>query len=322
MSHFYSIDYLRALAAFGVVVFHAGLFGSDWSFVLGNAGVDIFFVVSGLVMVISSQHLGPRAFLLRRLVRIVPLYWLVTLVTFAVDGLDGSHLPEVLRSLAFIPYVSPESQPLVAPIVSVGWTLNLEMMFYLLFTVAMILVRAWMVPVLSVFLLGCAVAGKLLPASGELVAFYTQGIILEFAFGLVLGQALLSNRLALPPWIGVLCATIGGLLLAAPISVPLRVLEYGVPAALLVTGAVIAEPWVRRAPLRVLKLCGDASYSLYLWHLLILSAVFGGAAQLGVSEAWPLQESAIVIAQGVAVGLYLLVEKPIHQSLRRLRHRQ
>ena len=88
-----SIQVLRAVAAIAVLTLHAAnekvsFLGGDpapfKNFVLGAAGVDLFFVISGFVMVYSSESLfgradGPLSFFLRRLARIAPLYWAVTI---------------------------------------------------------------------------------------------------------------------------------------------------------------------------------------------------------------------------------------------------
>jgi exopolysaccharide production protein ExoZ len=124
-----SIQILRAAAALGVLLDHAGRWLDVAPIVdIGAAGVDLFFVISGFIMVYTSERLfgqtgAPQRFLARRIIRIVPLYW--TLTAFAALVLFGFG-PNTLGSYLFIPTHR-------GPILTVGWTLNYEMMFYSLF---------------------------------------------------------------------------------------------------------------------------------------------------------------------------------------------
>ncbi|MBA4334995.1 MAG: hypothetical protein C0420_08825, partial [Methylobacterium sp.] len=106
------IQVLRALAAFMVAVHHvqpdaavlARLAGQPFAgsdLLPWMAGVDIFFVVSGFIMVHASASLfdrpgAPALFLKRRLVRIVPLYWAATTLFLLI----GLALPATLNSPA------------------------------------------------------------------------------------------------------------------------------------------------------------------------------------------------------------------------------
>src|SRR3569623_79790 len=116
-----------------------------------GVGVDVFFVISGFIMYyISAGEFGrPGAqsrFLPRRIIRLVPLYWLFTLAMLAamllVPGqlahtvLDPLH---ILASFVFVPWL--DSTGLAHPILGLGWTLNYEMYFYVLFSFALLLPR-------------------------------------------------------------------------------------------------------------------------------------------------------------------------------------
>ena len=102
------------------------------------SGVDLFFVISGFIMVYSSEDLfgargAWRTFLTRRLVRIVPLYWLTTAITIPLMSLTVDW-QSLLGSYFFIPYRAPSNA--IVPLHGVGWTLNLEMFFYVIFAAA------------------------------------------------------------------------------------------------------------------------------------------------------------------------------------------
>jgi peptidoglycan/LPS O-acetylase OafA/YrhL len=133
----YGLELLRFIAAALVLFFHISVIG------VGEFGVDIFFIISGFVMMYSTQT-DSRNFFLKRLIRIVPLYWLVTIITFSFYyifpsffSLPSNDLSHLVMSLLFIPFDKNGSGH--APILSVGWTLNYEMYFYFLFSLACII---------------------------------------------------------------------------------------------------------------------------------------------------------------------------------------
>src|SRR5690242_14114495 len=118
-----SIQYLRGLAALGVLAFHAAE-RAGGTFDLGAAGVDVFFVISGFIMwvIAAERPTTPAAFLSRRIQRIVPLYWAVTLTVAAVAVLVPGSFPRlqvswaaVLKSLLFVPYEGADG--LIAPLI-------------------------------------------------------------------------------------------------------------------------------------------------------------------------------------------------------------
>lgn len=293
MPQLYAIQVLRALAALMVAVHHiqpdaaevaarAGL-GFEASRLLPwMAGVDIFFVVSGFIMVHASRDLfgrpgGVRLFWCRRLARIVPLYWAATtlflLVAFFLPAslnTDAPGLGQILGSYLFWPTVSTAG--LVQPVYSLGWTLNYEMLFYALFGAALVLPRPLAIGGVAL-LLGALVATQAFAGPLPLpFGFWGQPIVLEFVIGM--GLALLRDRgfrlRATPRWMltGIALAI---LLYAARlpedagawIDFALR----GAAATLLVLAAVTGDG--RSAPsalVRFLARLGDASYALYLVH--------------------------------------------------------
>ncbi len=140
----YSIQYLRAVAAYLVVLFHISATlngkGSDIAvFETGAIGVDIFFVLSGflMAMIVGQRREIDGQFLLRRIIRIAPLYYLLTSVLFVIAALapdflvsDRLNFAQLFASFLFIPFPSADGS--LAPILSLGWTLNYEMFFYCL----------------------------------------------------------------------------------------------------------------------------------------------------------------------------------------------
>ena len=136
---------------------------ADGFWLFGQAGVDIFFVISGFIMWVTTHDrpTTPLRFMTNRIVRIVPLYWLITLavaaMAFAVPSLFRGVVltPEhVIKSLLFIPHYYPGMPTRVWPLLLPGWTLNYEMVFYLVFAIALLLPRRLMIPLIAASLHG------------------------------------------------------------------------------------------------------------------------------------------------------------------------
>lgn len=161
---------LRAVAALAVVIAHLpvpqeGVASAIPYARYGAVGVDLFFVISGFVMVLTSGSLfdadGPRVFGARRVARIVPAYWIATFAqaaTYYAIGLGAVVTVEgMLTSLFFLPINHATTM------VGVGWSLNSEMFFYLLFACALPLGRSRAVLVLSLLMTAFAVLGRSVP---------------------------------------------------------------------------------------------------------------------------------------------------------------
>jgi exopolysaccharide production protein ExoZ len=195
---FHFLQALRAIAAWLVVADHAliDVTHSELSnptaslaWTLGSVGVYVFFVISGFVMVhISWDDFGrPGAaptFLRRRIIRIVPLYWLATLgavVFHKVSANDSvpAGWPELLQSLLFIPY--HEENIGWAPILRQGWTLNYEMMFYAIFALCLIFERKMALWGLAVALVIFTLVGRFFPPG--ILAYLSSPILLWFVLG-------------------------------------------------------------------------------------------------------------------------------------------
>ncbi|GGB07503.1 acyltransferase [Brucella endophytica] len=309
-----SIQVLRAVAALAVVFFHL----SPTSWTLGAAGVDLFFVISGFIMGTVGLSDSPGGFMVKRILRIVPLYWAITLLMCAaslVPGLFANFtfdLPRLVTSLFFIPFENPQGK--IWPLVVVGWTLNYEMFFYVLFALGLWLRRPILVPVLAIAAL--TANGWLLRPEATIPRFYTDQLLLEFAIGLLLSRAmffknaLLGAALAIA---GVVSLLSWGLASDTP---EWRIVFWGLPAAAIVAGFVAIEragAFPAQA-LRPLEKVGDASYSLYLTHGLVL-AVVGKFVWHGSLLAIL---TALVASIAVAMLSYYLFERPVGQILRGL----
>jgi exopolysaccharide production protein ExoZ len=278
-----SIQCLRGIAAL-MVVFHHVLHQSPgflalWPTEAGQAGVDLFFVISGFVMVYVTQdrERSPQLFLAMRAARIIPVYWFYTLAAaalmFLVHNLFRSNeltVRHVVFSMLFMPHQTGSNTDL-SPIVKQGWTLNYEVFFYVLFAIAMAISTRRRAPIATTVLVAMAVAGYWMHFSGHSLGtagFYLNGIILEFAFGMLIAKAYLNG------WLERLSPVFGGILVVAGFVALLtlpdqvsRVLAYGVPAVVIVIGALAFERRFRVLKVPLLQFTGDASYSIYLVHI-------------------------------------------------------
>jgi peptidoglycan/LPS O-acetylase OafA/YrhL len=335
-----SIQYLRAVAALMIVVFHAGNqlarlgLPADWGAGL-QGGVDVFFVISGVIMWVTTAGvpMRPAEFWLRRIIRIVPLYWVMTTAMVAaallIPGLlrtarfDAAH---VVASYLFIPWTHPvlgEAMPILVP----GWTLNHEMFFYALFGLALVLperARFWAVGgVLAGFVLVATI-----PGAGTALRFHGSGIVLEFWAGMALGRLHLAGRLPGARASAALLALGGAALLLGPpllesaIAAGLpRVLHAGLPATLVVLGALGLERAGRvgRHPFGLLL--GEASYALYLSHVMVLPAVAAVWGRVLPGGGLPSTLGFVLVGSAAAVAvsviLYRTVEKPLRHALHR-----
>jgi exopolysaccharide production protein ExoZ len=335
---FLSIQALRMVAALLVVVTHSTQFALerlDRHFFIwerGTRGVDIFFVISGFVMVFSSQKLfaqadGWRTFAEHRIVRIVPLYWLVTslkvmilLVTPAL-ALHAKLTPiTAICSYLFLPSRNLDGK--LWPLVSVGWTLNFEMLFYFLFTVALFWRRS-VYRFIGVILTMLAVAALFRQPAWPAAAFYLDSMVLEFFFGMLVARACLRGLL-IPQRVACFLLPIGFLLLLLPsteLHVP-KVLLSGVPASLIIWSAASLGSLERFIPSSVLFL-GDASYSIYLIHTFVCPLAPSVFSRIHWIHPWLSVCISVAIGVGAGCVLHKFVELPMTGWLKsRVRARQ
>jgi len=312
----YGIQYLRAAAALAVVFFHAAE-KTGHHFTIGAAGVDVFFVISGFIMwVISDRRpVTPLEFIRDRARRIVPVYWLATavMVAGALAGLFPNlvlSLEHVLASLFFVPARSPSSGE-VWPVLVQGWTLNFEMLFYLVFAGSLVLPRNWRLPAMSGLFLALVIAGRVATFDGTLMLTYTRPIILEFVAGMIIAEFWLKGRVP-PLAVGsaLMACSLGGFALIGLLALPFDELITGPLAVLLVLGVLSLEAngCVRRVPLPALL--GDASYSIYLWHTFAISVVAKVALEIDLG-APATMFMAVLSGTLIGIAAYMMLERPL-----------
>jgi peptidoglycan/LPS O-acetylase OafA/YrhL len=337
-----NIQVLRAFAALAVTWRHMLMwFETDPGYGLlhvGRAGVDVFFVISGFIMFHTTQNNDRTTvqFWTDRVVRIAPLYWLMTLLVVAlyVLGLPAGDakqidLNDVLLALLFIPNLRGDGD--WNPILSTGWTLIFEMYFYALFGLTFFLrsqVKA--LALLTAFFVVYYAVGSLVALPYTFFR-WSQPITLEFAAGGLL--ALLHRRpLDLPrvpakaAGYGLVAAGVIAFFIVAYIFTDqtaeptgIRTLINGPPAVMVVAGALLLEKSGIVWNSRTLLLLGAASYSIYLAHLPVLqyaSILWRDLSLAAPQLLAPFYAATYAIAVVAGIGLYFGFEKPVHAFLR------
>jgi peptidoglycan/LPS O-acetylase OafA/YrhL len=288
-----SLQWLRFLAAMMVVIHHLNLslevfarkFGVVTSVVAmsGEFGVQVFFVISGLIMVhVAGEQFGSlrsaKKFALNRAIRIVPLYWTLTLLQVAVLIISGSLPGEpgrlsgtaLIKSMLFIPRI--DYMGLHRPLLEQGWTLNFEMAFYAVFAVALILPRLAGLAIVAAVLALMAALSPFVPDQGYGLLF--DPIVLYFLAGVLIGVA--RKALWSRGWRGIQgisAAMVCSALMAASILF-LNMFGPGAWQPIIATAVVASAVCLRDVQnglaARLFAFGGDISYSAYLSHGFVL----------------------------------------------------
>lgn len=327
-----SIQCLRALAAVLVVAMHNFYFLDAYSAVsglakpalegwyqfknIGGIGVHIFFVISGFIMVYmldSDPRLTAGKFFSRRLSKIVPLYWIISAFWLWWD--PNKHFWFVTDSLLFIPVRE------VMPLAGVGWTLNYEMFFYVVFGLIAV---AWRRSIMWVPVVFAGFAAESMLTDNYVVHFYANPIVWEFIAGMVVARIYrLPAVMDASPLI--LALGVAGLAFSAATFPPpggwevTTVIHWAPIGTLLVLGSVSAEAagMLRRVSnVRLVQAIGASSYSLYLVHNVLFTGVnsyvlrfTGGGLDVGYG---------LLIAVACLCGwlLHRCVERPVLKAIR------
>ena len=320
----WSLQILRFVAASMVVYLHAtetafeatgsnGIVPLNLS-IVGISGVDIFFVLSGVVIARTAPGLSAAEFAWKRFRRIIPIYLLCCLPDVLIAAKTGIGWRDAVATFL----LWPATDVMTAPILLVAWTLCFEVLFYAAATLVLI-DRRWAYALLAAY--GLAFA---LRPFGPLFQFLGNPIVLEFLFGVAIAHAPMRREAVWLIPVGAAGLAAAGLFGVAPFGGTLkylmgvdalqRVIVYGVPAALIVYGTMQI-----RAKQSAWTYLGDASYSLYLTHPLPVSAL------LTLWTAYPIPADLIVVVGMitsvlVAWRVHELFEKPVLAALRPAAH--
>jgi exopolysaccharide production protein ExoZ len=313
----WSLQALRFFAALAVVHFHAAntafMVTGDWGAagaagsLFGRAGVDVFFVLSGVVITLAARGATAGQFIARRVRRIWPIYLFASAPFVALAVVNGAFgWRAVIASIGLFPV----TDTITPPVLPVGWTLCFEVLFY-----AAAAIVIWRPKTIGVLLTIFLVA--LIWRQSPLAQFVGNPLVLEFLAGVGIVSA--------PRWrpavagipIGAAMLLIAVLARWLPPIMPTDLLRgehgwvhlaaQGVPAALIVWG-------VLQLDLRpgLLTYLGDASYSLYLTHPLVMLCVMLACRLTHLKpEANLLIVASMLASVVVAWRVHELVEKPL-----------
>ena len=345
MSKLNNIQALRGVAVLVVVLFHLVIierkFGGSSTILpgwlqFGMFGVDLFFVISGFVMVMVTRGKFQNVkqsllFLYHRVSRIYPLYWVYTTVALIVfliqpswvNSSQGNQV-DILASYLLLPDE-------LLPLVQVGWTLIHEMYFYLVFFLIMLfLPEKFLSASLLIWGLVIAVFGS--SAGNPYSEIIFSPLTLEFLFGCLIAVHYYNAKeikmngalLAALAAIGLIAAILGYLHSVSQISAApygwSRLGYYGIPAIVIVFCGINAERNGFVFP-NVLTQAGNASYSIYLSHLFtvnVVGKIWGLFAIASTFDNYIAILAAFVLAMVVGFISYQYIETPLLRLTRRI----
>jgi len=320
----HALQYLRALAALVVVYSHACIQVPAYKAHIvefGSFGVDIFFVISGFIMMyISKPSHTPKAFIVNRVRRVVPLYWFFTLLLAAVLFVKPSifsktelQIDVLIQSLLFIPHFSQAHPGEVWPLLAPGWSLNYEMYFYALFALSLFATQKFRLPAISIVivcLFGLAHITSIDGPNGPFTEFFKDQVVFEFIFGMLLAYAwqrgfkltnLAGTALAITSFAYLIFhSQQRGI---ASFDDAQHILTNGIPAATMVAGILYMKLPANKFGL----LLGDASYALYLSHIFVL-----GLLRVILPPILGTDQSAAFLFVTISLVVCTLVSIPVH----------
>jgi peptidoglycan/LPS O-acetylase OafA/YrhL len=278
----HNLQILRGISAFLVCCFHfredvnfAGLKAGEILFKSGSIGVPIFFVISGFIMSYTTQNLFTNdkstsseitQFFKRRIIRIVPLYYLLTFLWIIVSGslvlyiTDKALLSRLVYSLLFLP------QQNVPPVLFLGWSLNFEVFFYFVFGISIIFKQYRTFFIISFFATFYTL-GHFFSFPNALWMMVTSVLNLYFVMGILI--FLILNKFTFTRKKATLLSTFGIALFMLfyfrIITITNELLLVGIVSGL-VFAFLLLDYVLRIKGNKYLIFLGDISYSLYLSH--------------------------------------------------------
>lgn len=336
------IQVLRGVASLMVVLFHTTgnakeilnkKFYFDF-FLFGYSGVDIFFVLSGFIITYTSMRWIERKdqllpFIKRRFIRIFPSYWIIIglflILQLLLPSFYKTHYSFSLSNFFSTLFLFPGH----TMVNGVSWTLSYELFFYLLFSLVFVIPnKKWAFYLFAVYalvIIALPFLGKDQGYSNEWLKLISDPMNVEFFMGVM--AALLIPRI--PQKLSLPFMIIGGaLFLVSGIFTDHkyylftngynRILLFGVPSFLIITGLVKFELSRNINIHNALRLLGEASYSLYLLHLPLLAAGIKMIARLNIQNNIILQLLLLIIVAIICYGsilFYKWIERPIINKL-------
>lgn len=332
------IEASRGIAASMVVFYHAARhLGKNYgapllvsTFQFGHVGVDLFFVISGFIILhVHYRDIGNPArlghYLKRRFTRVMPTYWVALALTMAM-GFGGRAGWPSFAQLAWSISLLPSNSDLI---LGIAWTLRYEIAFYALFC-TLILNRTTGIAVFSMWLVGIVAANLAGFHANWLPQSLYSAYNVEFFFGMAVAYALRSGTIPAPR--GILVSGVV-LFAAAALAEDFHLLNgyadmsrivYGLPAAMIVLGTAVAGREAAITVPGILRMLGAASYSIYLFQFIFIGVLWKLWLVAGLDRMTPHTASFPLLAAGGVVGGVLasrLIEYPLIRLVRGDRRR-
>lgn len=323
------IQYLRGIAAMMVVWYHSIPKAPGFEDLIGPSGygangVNIFFVISGFIMWVTTagKSVTPQDFIVRRIIRVVPLYWLMTFVMIACSLIPGMlaklRLSEtaIVQSLLFIPYDSLSFPGHAWPVLEPGWTLNYEMFFYTLFALSLALpLRRRLVGLVGLIWTLTAIGIVFGPFKNPIAMTYTDLPLVQFAAGMIVADLWVRGTIRIGLIASLVSMMLGFCMLAIESD-----FSHISGAILIVIGSL--DPVISTLKSRLLLALGNASYSIYLTHMFVLGAM--GVlwrhlfASISLASAILFFSLSLILCAFLGWISYRLIEQPITRRLNRI----
>lgn len=331
----YSVQYMRAIAAILVVIHHATEKGAQYSsapfewFTIGEAGVDLFFIISGYIMchTVDSKNIDFISFITARIKRIIPLYWVLTTMALVIYLLFPDKVnsagggTDIIHSYILFPV---EANYLI----SNGWTLSYEFFFYFLFAFGLIFSGKFNFFIPIILIITLVNLGNFYTLNTTIFNFITNPLLLEFSFGILIYYLFQNNHLNLILGSSLIIVSII-LFSLVNIFTPdnSRIINYGIPAMFFFIGMMTLEPlFIKTNENKIalfFKMVGNSSYSLYLFHpfaLVITSIILN---KIDLNEFGYLFVMLLIVSSIVAGQLcYLLIEKNLAKLFKNTNKKQ
>lgn len=341
---FYSLQICRGLAAIIVLLCHANIIIDktlfSGFFVVAWHGVDFFFVLSGfIVYYTNSKSFGKTndfgIYLKKRLIRIFPIYWVysipVILLHLLIISFTGLKLVSwfdfnvfnVTKSLLLYPADFLGNK---MPIIPVAWTLSSELLFYIVFGICILIPRHYLIYITVLWLIGIGLTSlKIIDTSGNyFLVTLLAAKNLEFILGCVLAEIILRGKIINNFSVAVGVVLIGiVLLLLSWINEWLRldylvkvdVIKFGIPYAIIIYGLISIEFSRKiKTTKNVFVYLGNASYSIYLTHYIIITLLFAIVKKL-TDINYIIFTIAVILSVIFGCLCYSFIEKPLLKFL-------
>lgn len=337
-----SLQIVRAVAMLLVLFAHIDIFSNavlNSAFLFGifrlggGAGVDLFFVLSGFIITfIHRQDIGRKAksvsYLIKRFTRIYPAYWIVNMIIIPIHFLfpqfgagDERNFRKIIDSLLLLPQTN-------APVVHAAWSLTNEVYFYLLFGLLIFIGFKKMLPLIILILIGTFIESFFSlsginifpdPKIKLIFSYYNIEFLLGCLSAFLITKYKINQRKVL--------LTIGIAFFLFMVIYErfmgdiesLRVYVYGIPSFFIITALSsyelnkfikIPDKWFPR----LLVFLGNASFSIYITHQLLISGIGRTLLASGFPERFGIFITLTVITLStlyIGCIFHLKIEKPL-----------